>query len=137
MIREDYKKETKESGLTNKEIEGIKRLGERPFYTTSIHKMTGIIKSLNFSTLFSLIFSSVLLLFIIIVAIGNISRLLTVVGILGTIFTVLTFTWCIIWYAVLKNVYQNKIDDYRERLKLLTDKEIKKRLSAYEKQKNS
>ena len=137
MIREDYKKETKESGLSNKEIDGIKRLGERPFYTTSIHKMTGTIKSLNFSTLFSLIFSSVLLLFIIIVAIGNISRLLTVVGILGTIFTILTFTWCIIWYAVLKKIYQRKIDDYRERLKILTDKEIKKRMSAYEKQKNS
>ncbi len=133
MIRDEYKKEQQQSGLTTKELKDIKNLGERAYYTTSITKMTATIKSLDFSCSFSLVLSSIILVLIIIGAIINPKTLLTVIGILGTIFTVLMFSWCIVWYTVLKKHYTKKIEDYKLRIKELSEKDLRKKMSLYEK----
>ena len=67
MIRDSYYKEHKNSGLTSRELKGIQKFGERAFYTSSVTKMSGNVKSFNFSFKVSLICSSLLLLLILIV----------------------------------------------------------------------
>jgi mannitol-specific phosphotransferase system IIBC component len=77
-----------------------------------------------------------LLLLILIVAIVNTQSLLTLVGILGTIFALVTFIVCILWFALFKKGYEKKIEKYRQKIKEISEKEVKKRMALYERTKN-
>ena len=49
MIRDEFIKKQKESNLSSREMDKIRKVGERVFYTTEINKITSYTKVFNFS----------------------------------------------------------------------------------------
>lgn len=49
MIRDEFIKKQKGNNLSIKEMDKIRKVGERVFYTTQINKITNYTKSFNFS----------------------------------------------------------------------------------------
>lgn len=136
MIRDEYKKEHQNEGLSNREIKGINKFGERAFYTSSVTKMSGNVKAFDFSFKISLIFGLILLALILISAIVNIESLLTPILILCTIFTLIMIIASVLWFTLIRKSYQKKIDIYRQKIKEISAREVKKRMSLYEKSQN-
>ena len=51
MIRDEFIKQQKEEKLSTKEMQKIRKFGERVFYTKEINRITNYTKALNFSAI--------------------------------------------------------------------------------------
>ena len=75
MIRDEYKKSQEKRKQSVKEIEGVKKFGARAYYTNCIKKLTANLRTLNFNTWFTFIFSLGLVVFITILLILDLSKI--------------------------------------------------------------
>lgn len=129
MIRDEFKNLQKNEKLSTKEIEGIRRLGERSYYTTEINKILMNKKSITFSTWFTFVFGIAITVIVIVYAVVRLQFLFELLGIIGLTVAILTNTWTVLWFFVFKKNFDKKIEYYRQKLKELKIKEMKKQKS--------
>lgn len=131
MIRDEFINKQKTENLTPKELDGIRKLGERAFFTSEITNKLKFIKSANMSTWFSFILGVTMLIFLILVAVFDFKKLFIWYSIVGLVFMLLLFGWTLLWFTYIRVKMLKKIDSYKERVKQLTQKEMLKQKSAY------
>lgn len=129
MIRDEFKNLQKNEKLSTKEIEGIRRLGERSYYTTEINKILMNKKSITFSTWFTFVFGIAITVIVIVYAVVRLQFLFELLGIIGLTVAILTNTWTVLWFFVFKKNFDKKIEYYRQKLKELKIKEMEKQKS--------
>jgi ABC-type uncharacterized transport system permease subunit len=132
MIRDEYKKSQEKRKQSVKEIEGVKKFGARAYYTNSIKKLTANLKTLNFNTWFTFIFSIGLVVFITILLILDFSKIKENYMIIGIILTVILDGWAIAWFLFVKKAYIKKIELYKSLVEEMKVKEMNKQKSIYE-----
>lgn len=132
MIRDEYKKSQEKRKQSVKEIEGVKKMGARAYYTTSIKKLSANLKTLNFNTWFTFIFSLGLVAFIIILLILDFSKIKETYMIIAIVVAVILDGWALAWFLFVKKSYIKKIDLYKSLVEEMKTKEMNKQKSIYE-----
>ncbi|MBR2376357.1 MAG: hypothetical protein IKA85_01090 [Clostridia bacterium] len=131
MIRDEYKKSQEKRKQSLKEIEGIKKMGERAYYTNTIKKVTANQKTLNFNTWFTFLFSLGLVVFTVVLLIFDLKYLkepymiiaLVVIGVFGG--------WALAWFTFVKKLMTKKIETYKALVEEIKTKEMEKQKSIY------
>ncbi len=114
MIRDEFQSSQKKRKQSIKEIEGIKKMGERGYYTMSIKKLEGIIKPLKTNTLFMLFFGFSLLVLIIVslmVKPDSIKEAYTIIAIMADF---IMLGWVLAYFLFVKRAILKKIQVYKD-----------------------
>lgn len=129
MIRDEFNKQSVKK-VSNKEMEGIRKLGERSYYSSRIPKLRDRVKVMNFSAWFVLIVALLMAIMIVItylVGDGNYDTAFYVY----IAFTVAMFIFALLWFFVFKFTVKKTIARYQQALKEVTEKDADKQQLAY------
>ena len=132
MIRDEYKKSQQKRKKSVKEIEGVKKLGARAYYTTSIKKLMTNLRTLNFNTWFILIISLGLITFITFSLILDFSKITEIYMIIGIVFIIVIVGWALAWFLFVKKAYFKKIELYKSLVEEIKTNEMEKQKRIYE-----
>ncbi len=114
MIRDEYQNSQKERKRSVKEIEGIKRMGERSYYTMRAKKLTEVVKALKLNNIFLLVFGITLLIIILLGLIlvkGSIKNIYMIIAIA---FDSVLLGWVACWFLFIKRLFSKKIESYKD-----------------------
>ncbi len=131
MIRDEYQNSQKERKKSVKEIEGIKRMGERSYYTMQAKKLLGNIKTLKLNTMFLLGFGLTLLVSIIVGLVLVPSSIKDAYMIIAIIADFIMLGWVMCWFLFVKRMLNNKIETYKEIAERHRLKEMERQKNAY------
>ena len=131
MIRDEYKKSQEIRKKSVKEIEGIKKFGERTYYTMTIKKLTNNLKGFNFNTFCMLIMGVVLFAVIVILLIMDFSLISKGYIIISLAVGSLLVIWGIVWFLIVKRIMRNKIEKYQNLVENLKAAEMEKQKNIY------
>ncbi len=131
MIRDEYKKSQEKRKQSVKEIEGIKKMGERAYYTAGIRKLMANRKTINFNTWFTFIFSWGLLIFITILLIKDFTYIKESYMIISIIVVIIILVWSLVWFLAVKKLYTKKIETYKSLVEEIKVKEMEKQKNIY------
>ncbi len=131
MIRDEYKKSQEIRKKSAKEIEGIKKYGERAYYTMYIKKLTSNLKGFNFNTLFTCILGVMLFVFILILLIYDFSLISKGYVIISISLIALIYGWGLAWVLFVKKAMQKKIKKYYDIIEKIKEKEMEKQKNIY------
>lgn len=131
MIRDEYKKSQEIRKKSAKEIEGIKKFGERTYYTMTIKKLSNNLKGFNLNTLMMLIMGLVLLVFIVFLLIIDFSLISKGYIIVSLAVGSILIIWGIVWFLIVKRIMRNKIEKYQNLVENLKATEMEKQKSIY------
>ena len=137
MIRDEFKKQQQKKKLTDKDLNGIRTIGERAYFTSSINKMKNTIKGMNFIMVFSMIFAIVLTLMMAIILTYFKGFNGHTYNIVAFIFTIILWAFTAICQFWLKPYYKNRIEMFKGYVKELNDKEMAKQQAIYNKLKQN
>ncbi|MBO5926228.1 MAG: hypothetical protein J6Q38_01540 [Clostridia bacterium] len=99
MIRDEYNKQLAENNKKSiKEMEGIKKLGERAYYASTIKKSDNFIKAMDFNCAFALFACVAMVGFLIFLAISGMSIFTNGYSLTAVILVVAIITWAIMWF---------------------------------------
>ena len=130
MIRDEFIKQQKEKSLSNREMEKIRKFGERAFYTTQINNIVNYSKVLNFSCI---ILSVMLVLPVFMLVVGFIADGFSSSVLLYTIIVAVIFFAVLGWFFILKPMWKKKLVKYKNALEQVREKEIQKQRQIYNK----
>ena len=129
MIRDEFIKQQKEENLSSKEIQKIRAMGERVFYTTQINKILNYTKALNFSCI---IVAVMLVLTSVPLILGYIANYAFSESVLVPTIIVVAFTLAVIgWFFVLKPSWKKKLKKYQAALEAVREKEAQKQKAIF------
>ncbi len=121
MIRDEFIKQQKEKNISNKEMQKIRAVGERVFYTTQINRIENYTKALNFSFIvvaILLVIVSAPILFVLIAG-GAFSSEHLLPIIVVAVMSVVILSWFCIFYPLEKS----KVKRYKKALEVAMDKQ--------------
>ncbi|MBR2322934.1 MAG: hypothetical protein IKA54_05015 [Clostridia bacterium] len=130
MIRDEFIKQQKEKSLSNREMEKIRKFGERAFYTTQINNIVNYSKVLNFSCI---ILSVMLVLPVFMLVVGFIADGFSSSVLLYTIIVAVILFAVLGWFFILKPMWKKKLVKYKNALEQVREKEIQKQRQIYNK----
>ena len=133
MIRDEFNKQT-EKKVTAREMEKIRDLGERGYYSSRVMKLTNVVKAANFSSWFALIAGVVAAVFMILnYALGAITlkNFIVTMSIIGVL-----FAWGLVWFLIVRRNINKKIARYKGIIIELNEAVAKKNAAVYNKMKN-
>lgn len=131
MIRDEFIKEQKTKHLSTKELKKIHDMGERAYYASSITKIDGLIKSMNFSTVFTIICAALITAVVVLSVIAT-KKLFDGWQSYLTFFTgVALYIWTGVWYLLWRPALRRKSERYKATIKALAEKEMEKQRSIY------
>ena len=124
MIRDEFIKQQKEENLSSKEIQKIRSMGERVFYTTQINKIINYTKALNFSCI---VVAVMLVLTSVPLILGYIANYAFSSSVLIPTIIVVAFALAVIgWFFFLKPNWKKKLKKYQTALEELREKDMQK-----------
>lgn len=130
MIRDEFIKQQKEKSLSNREMEKIRKFGERAFYTTQINNIVNYSKVLNFSCI---ILSIMLVLPVFMLVVGFIADGFSSSVLLYTIIVAVILFAVLGWFFILKPMWKKKLVKYKNALEQVREKELQKQRQIYNK----
>lgn len=130
MIRDEFIKQQKEKSLSNREMEKIRKFGERAFYTTQISNITNYSKVLNFSCI---ILAVMLVLPVFMLVVGYVTDGFSSSVLLYTIIVAIILLAVLGWFFILKPVWKKKVVKYKNALEEVREKELQKQRQIYNK----
>jgi archaellum biogenesis protein FlaJ (TadC family) len=130
MIRDEFIKQQKEKSLSNREMEKIRKFGERAFYTTQINNIVNYSKVLNFSCI---ILSVMLVLPVFMLVVGFIADGFSSSVLLYTIIVAVILFAVLGWFFILKPMWKKKLVKYKNALEQVREKELQKQRQIYNK----
>ena len=131
MIRQEYEKIKSQKNKSPKEIEGIKKMGERAYYSMEIKKLSGLIKGIGFNTIFTFFIGIGLSILIILGIIANKAFLKDGYVIAGLCVTSAINLWAIAWVLFVKRRMKKKMQRYKGIIKNMNDAEMDKKKAIY------
>ncbi len=131
MIRDEYKKSQEKRKKSAKEIEGIKKFGERTYYTMTIKKLSNNLKGCNINTIVMLIMGAVLLPVITLLVIKDFSLINKSYIIISIAFGSILIIWGIVWFLIVKKIMLKKIEKYQNLVEDLKAVEMEKQKNIY------
>ena len=130
MIRDEFIKQQKEKSLSNREMEKIRKFGERAFYTTQINNIVNYSKVLNFSCI---ILAVMLVLPVFMLVVGFIADGFSSSVLLYTIIVAVILFAVLGWFFILKPMWKKKLVKYKNALEQVREKELQKQRQIYNK----
>lgn len=132
MIRDEFQNSQKKRKQSLKEIEGIKKMGERAYYTNAIRKLTANQKTLNFNTWFTFLLSVGLIIFASILLILDF-KYIKEPYMIGSLVVIFLFGgWAFAWFVFVKKTFTKKIELYKTLVEEIKKKEMEKQKSIYD-----
>ena len=129
MIRDEFIKQQKEDSLSSKEIQKIRAMGERVFYTTQINKIISYTKVLNFSCI---IVAIMVVLTSIPLILGYLANYAFSESVLVPTIIVVAFALAVLgWFFVLKPIWKKKLKKYQTALEVVREKDIQKQKNIF------
>ncbi len=129
MIRDEFIKQQKEESLSSKEIQKIRAMGERAFYTTQINNIMTISRVLNFSCV-------VLAVMLVMTATPLVLGYIAEDGFSGSVL-VPTIIVCVLsllvlgWFFVLRPLWKKKLKKYQTALESVREKQLQKQKTIF------
>ncbi len=130
MIRDEFKKQQK-SNVSSKEMEKIRKMGERQFYSSSLVKLKDLVKAFNFTNTLTLILCSLPLILLVACIIIDASSLGALEWVCFGLLTAIML-WVLIWFLFIKGSVLKKIERYQQKLKEINEKEMLKQKAIRE-----
>lgn len=130
MIRDEFKKQ-QGNKVTSKEMDKIRKMGERQYYSSSLVKLKDMVKAFNFTNTLTLIICLLPLAMLVVSIIVDASTL----GVLEWVcfgLLSLIMIWVLLWFLVIKGSTLKKIERYQEKLKEINEKEMQKQKAIKE-----
>lgn len=129
MIRDEFLKQQKEKNLSAKEIDKIRRMGERAFYTNEVARLSNLKRSVNLSA--GIIGAGVLIITAVIIALIIIAK--TFVSGLVAPVIILGVFWLIIlsWYLVFLPITKKKLSKCKRELERVRNEDLEKHKKMY------
>ena len=131
MIREEYERLKNNDKKSLKEIEGIKLMGERAYYSTTVKKLSALIKGIGFNTIFTFFIGIGLFLLLVFGVIANPNYLTNLYVILGLVLTSAVNVWTIVWFLFVKRNMKKKVEKYKAIIKKMNEDELEKKKAIY------
>ncbi|MBQ3234836.1 MAG: hypothetical protein IJA97_01615 [Clostridia bacterium] len=131
MIRDEFLKQQKEKKLSAKELEKIRQMGERPFYTNQISRLSSLKKTVDLSTIIVGIFLAITtatIVAIIILAGEFLSSLIAPVAVISVFWLVI-----LSWYLVIRPILKKKLAKYMVELDRVRKEDLEKQQKIYAK----
>ena len=129
MIRDEFIKQQKEDSLSSKEIQKIRAMGERVFYTTQINKIISYTKVLNFSCI---IVAIMVVLTSIPLILGYLANYAFSESVLVPTIIVVAFALAVLgWFFVIKPNWKKKLKKYQTALETLREQDIQKQKNIF------
>ena len=129
MIRDEFIKQQKEESLSSKEIQKIRAMGERAFYTTQINKILNYTKVLNFSCI---IVAIMVVLTSVPLILGYLANYAFSSSVLVPTIIVVAFALAVLgWFFVLKPSWKKKLKKYQTALEILREQDIQKQKNIF------
>lgn len=129
MIRDEFNKQSTKK-ISVKESEGIRKLGERGYYSSKIPKLRDRIKIMNFSSWFVFVIGVLMTIMLVITFIVKKDDL-DVSFYVYSLLTALMLLFWFLWMFVFKFSVKRKIEKYQQALKEVTEKDASKQQLAY------
>ncbi len=135
MIRDEFKQQ-QDKDLSLKDVVGIRNMGERAYYISTLNKTNALIKNLNFTTISMMVMSVILTALLVFVGIemgiGS-----SWYSIFGLIFDIAIWLWSIVWLVVYRPYLKRKLHKFQDYMDKFTNREITKQKSIYDKLNNN
>ena len=135
MIRDEFKQQ-QDKDLSLKDVVGIRNMGERAYYISTLNKTNALIKNLNFTTISMMVMSVILTALLVFVGIemgiGS-----SWYSIFGLIFDIAIWLWSIVWLVVYRPYLKRKLHKFQDYMDKFTNREIAKQKSIYDKLNNN
>lgn len=135
MIRDEFKQQ-QDKDLSLKDVVGIRNMGERAYYISTLNKTNALIKNLNFTTISMMVMSVILTALLVFVGIemgiGS-----SWYSIFGLIFDIAIWLWSIVWLVVYRPYLKRKLHKFQDYMDNFTNREIAKQKSIYDKLNNN
>ena len=135
MIRDEFKQQ-QDKDLSLKDVVGIRNMGERAYYISTLNKTNALIKNLNFTTISMMVMSVILTALLVFVGIemgiGS-----SWYSIFGLIFDIAIWLWSIVWLVVYRPYLKRKLHKFQNYMDKFTNREIAKQKSIYDKLNNN
>ena len=135
MIRDEFKQQ-QDKDLSLKDVVGIRNMGERAYYISTLNKTNALIKNLNFTTISMMVMSVILTALLVFVGIergiGS-----SWYSIFGLIFDIAIWLWSIVWLVVYRPYLKRKLHKFQNHMDKFTNREITKQKSIYDKLNNN
>lgn len=131
MIRDEFLKQQKEKKLSAKELEKIRQMGERPFYTNQISRLSSLKKTVDLSTIIVGIFLAITtatIVAIIILAGKFLSSLIAPVAVISVFWLAI-----LSWYLVIRPITKKKLAKYMVELDRVRKEDLEKQQKIYAK----
>ncbi len=130
MIRDEFIKQQKDKKISTKEMAKIRRLGERPFYTNEIAKLTSLRKTINLSCI---IVGILLVIVTAVMLIAIISTKTFVQSLIAPLIIVVAF-WALIlsWTFIIRPQVKKKVAKYNAELDRIREENLAKQRKIYE-----
>ncbi len=129
MIRDEFIKQQKEESLSSKEIQKIRAMGERAFYTTQINKILNYTKVLNFSCI---IVAIMVVLTSVPLILGYLANYAFSSSVLVPTIIVVAFALAVLgWFFVIKPNWKKKLKKYQTALETLREQDIQKQKNIF------
>ena len=135
MIRDEFKQQ-QDKDLSLKDVVGIRNMGERAYYISTLNKTNALIKNLHFTTISMMVMSVILTALLVFVGIemgiGS-----SWYSIFGLIFDIAIWLWSIVWLVVYRPYLKRKLHKFQDYMDNFTNREIAKQKSIYDKLNNN
>ena len=129
MIRDEFIKQQKEESLSSKEIQKIRAMGERAFYTMQINKILNYTKVLNFSCI---IVAIMVVLTSIPLILGYLANYAFSSSVLVPTIIVVAFALAVLgWFFVHKPSWKKKLKKYQTALEIIREQDIQKQKNIF------
>ena len=128
MIRDEFNKQS-EKKVTVREMEKIRELGERGFYSSRVTKLMNIVRAADFSSWFALIagvIAAVLLVFNYVLDAISLKYFIISISIISVL-----FVWDGVWFIFIRRSLKKKTARYKKIIEDLNEAVAKKQAAAY------
>lgn len=130
MIRDEFLKQQQEKNLSSKEMDRIRKMGERSFYTGEVNRLTNLKKTFNLS---SIIVGVLLVLVTAVMLIAWIATGVFVKSFILPLAVVVGF-WVLLlgWFIFFRPSVNKKIEKYKQALDQIRKESLDRQRKIYD-----
>lgn len=130
MIRDEFLKQQQEKNLSSKEMDRIRKMGERSFYTGEVNRLTNLKKTFNLS---SIIVGVLLVLVTAVMLIAWIATGVFVKSFILPLAVVVAF-WVLLlgWFIFFRPSVNKKIEKYKQALDQIRKESLDRQRKIYD-----
>ena len=130
MIRDEFLKQQQEKNLSSKEMDRIRKMGERSFYTGEVNRLTNLKKTFNLS---SIIVGVLLVLVTAVMLIAWIATGVFVKSFILPLAIVVAF-WVLLlgWFIFFRPSVNKKIEKYKQALDQIRKESLDRQRKIYD-----